>query len=321
MPIVYLPPVPPPPPPKTWPRVEAPAAKRLVWIAPDGTRLDLTSDPYRSLTGRGGFGLPEQEITTDRFGNGEGLLRDIRVAPRVLTVPLLVIGTDQERYLRAHRSLQQAFRHRTSSGIRPGRLRVELPDGSAREISCYYQGGLDAAEEELDDLSACAQAYPNLEFHAPDPYFEGPEQVVSWRVENDPRAFYPVYPITLGTSQVGEVATITNPGDAPAHPVWELVGPGRPVVTNTETGAEWAFERTLEPGQRVTVDCRPVASAPDSGLTAVDGDGEDWWPHLAEWPHLFPLESGGNRLRVRLADATTESTVRVAFRPRYQAGW
>lgn len=292
-----------------------------MWIAPDGTRLDLTADPYRSLTGRSGFGLPEQELTVDRFGDGEGTLRDIRVVPRVLGVPLLVVGSTQEEYLKAHRDLQLALRHRTPSGFRPGRLRVELPDGSAREISCYYQGGLNPQEEELDDLSACAQAYPNLEFQAPDPYFEGDEQAFSWRVESDHRPFYPIYPVTLVTGQVGGTTVVVNPGDAASPPVWTLTGPGTPVVTNTATGARWSFTRALEPGQRVTVDCRPVSSAPDTGLTAVDDSGVDWWPYLADWPHLFPMEPGSNPIRVAMPDATAESMVRVSFRPRYRAGW
>lgn len=321
MPLIYLPPPPPPPPPKTWPRPPVRPGKRVVWVGPDGTEVPLTDgDAVTSMTGRAGFGRLVPDLVADRGATGAGLLQDYRDTPRLMTVPLHVHGTTPDAYLDVWRRLVATTRHRGPDGPRPGRIRVELPDGSWRDITAYYHAGLEMVEDELDDL-IWSRSRHEVEFWAPDPYFQGPPVRMAWQLVADPRPFYPLYPVTVTSSSLGGVATITSPGDADSYPVWEIVGPGTPVVTNATTGQSWAFGEEVPAGEVVTVDCRPTDIAPETGLTAVDSQGTDWWGAFVGYPDLWLVPPGESQLEVGMVGATSESRLRLEFRPRYLAGW
>lgn len=321
MPLLYRPPTTDTPAP-SWPRVPVPPAKRIVWVGPDGSVHRLTDGAeYVSVTGRSGLGLVVPDLVTDRTMSGPALLRDHRPTPRVINIPLVVQGADQATYLAAHRALGASFRHKSGDTITPGRLRVELADGSWREIHAYYQGGLEPVESVLDDMMWLRQEHPNLEWYCPDPYFYGPEQNPSWRIVASGRAFYPIYPIKLNPSQFGGAAIVTNPGDADSYPVWEFVGPGTVTVTNTDTDEEFGFDASIPAGRTVTVDARPPDIEPETGLTATDDLGGDWWPNFDGLPSLFHLPPGVANLQITMTSATNDSLVRLRFAPRYQAGW
>ncbi|ASU83586.1 phage tail protein [Nocardiopsis gilva YIM 90087] len=322
MPLLHIPPETAPPEPPGFPKVPVAPGKRIVWIAPDGTELGLSDgDPYISVTGRSGFGAVRPEHVVDRTMSGTALLRDVRVTPRVMRVPLIVQAGDADAYLAAYRTLTASTRHKTGATVTAGTLRVELPDGSWRQITAYYQDGLDPHETELDDLMWSRQEHPSLEFYAPDPFFEGPEVTQAWKIVISSRAFYPIYPITVNPSQLGGSATFTNAGDADAYPIWEITGPGTPVVTNSDTGESWGFDTALGIGEVVTVDTRPPDIAPETGLTAVSGGGTDWWPNFAGFPELFLLPPGETSLQITMTGADEGSQVRLTYRPRYRAGW
>lgn len=322
MPLLHIPPETVPPEPPGWPSVPVPPGKRLVWIAPDGSEFGLSDgDPYIGVTGRSGFGAVDPDHVVDRAMSGTGLLRDVRLSPRLMRVPLIVQAGDADAYLEAHRALVATTRHKVGGELVPGHLRVELPGGAWRQIACYYRGGLDPSEDVLDDLIWSRQEHPNLEFYAPDPHFSGPEVEHTWKIVVTSRAFYPLYPIKVNPSQLGGEATFVNEGDADAYPVWEVTGPGTPIVTNQDTGESWGFDTALTAGQVVTVDCRPPDVAPDTGLTAVDDSSTDWWPNFAGFPELFLLPPGETHLLITMTGATEDSQVRLSYAPRFQAGW
>ncbi|WP_067967542.1 phage tail family protein [Nocardiopsis trehalosi] len=322
MPLLHIPPEPPPPPPRVWPKVPTPPPKRIVWVGPDGAEFGLSDgDPYTSTTGRSGFGVVRPDHTVDRTMSGTALMRAIRVTPRVMRVPLVVAGRDPAAYLASWRALAASVRHQHGGQVQPGRIRVELPDGSWRQIDAYYQDGLGVAEDVLDDLVWSRQDHPSLEFYAPDPHFYGPAVEQAWRIQVGGRRFYPLYPIRVNPSQLGGTATFVNHGDADAYPVWTVTGPGTPLVTNLDTGESWGFSEPLADGDVVTVDCRPPDIAPDTGLTAVDQDGVDWWGRFAGWPELFRLQPGETRLQITMTGADAASQVALSYAPRYQAGW
>lgn len=323
MPLVIVAPPVPEDPPRVWPKVPTPPGKRIVWVSPDGEELPLTDgDEYTSVTGRAGFGRVVPDLVTESTASGAARLADYRDSPRLMRIPLVVAGNDPDAYLAAHRALVASTRHRRP-GQAPalGRIRVELPSGSWREIPAVYHGGLDPAETELDDLMWSRQEHAALEFWAPEPHFVGPEIALAWRLAADPVPFFPLYPVRVASSQVGGSATIFSPGDADSYPVWEITGPGTPIITNADTGQTWAFDTEVPAGETVTVDCRPPSVAPDTGLTAVDSSGVDWWGAFAGFPDLWSIPPGRTRLVAGLSGATPDSRLRLAFAPRYLAGW
>lgn len=322
MPLIIVPPPIPPDPPKVWPKVPVPPAKRFVWVSPDGDSFPLTDgDTYISVTGRSGFGRVVPELVTEGTASGAARLADYRDSPRLMRIPLVVEGDDPGAYLEAYRALVASTRHRRPGHVAMGRIRVELPSGQWREIPAVYHGGLDPQEDELDDLMWSRQDHPSLEFYAPDPYFVGPEQSLVWRLASERRAFFPIYPIRVASSQVGGDASITSPGDADSYPVWEITGPGTPVITNATTNQTWAFSEEVPPGETVTVDCRPPDIAPGTGLTAVDSSGADWWEAFEGFPDLWAIPPGRTRLVANMIGANADSRLRLSFRPRYLAGW
>lgn len=317
MPLLTVAARPPEEPPPTRPAPRPP--KRIVWTDPGGEDWHLSTEAYSSLAGRAGFGLVEREVIQDRMPSGAAMLHAIRDTPRVLSVPLLIRGSTPDEYLQRYRGLQGAFRHRRGGEDVPGRVTVALPDGSRRSIAAYYNGGL-GAEEQIDDLIAGYAFFPNLEFVALDPYWEGADIQIEW-AQAETGAFFPILPVNLASSQVLGDTTADNPGDADAYPVWEVNGPGTPTVANVTTGRQWAFTQSIPTGTTVTVDTRPPEIAPETGLTATAGDGTDWFEHFADYPELWALEPGTNELSLEVVGADANTAVRMTATIRHQAGW
>ncbi|MFC9085363.1 phage tail family protein [Nocardiopsis dassonvillei] len=322
MPLIALAPPIPPDPPKTWPKIPDPPAKRILWISPDGREIPLTDGAgYTSITGRSGFGRVSPELVADATASGATRLADYRDSPRLMRIPLVIDGADPDAYLRAHRELVASTRHRRPGQVAMGAIRVELPDGSWRQIPAVYHAGLDPHEDVLDDLMWARQEHQDVEFYAPEPHFLGPPVSLAWRLAEAPRPFYPIYPLRLSSSQVGGSARIFSPGDADSYPVWEITGPGTPIMTSATTGQSWAFSEEVPEGTTVTVDCRPPSVAPETGLTAVDQDGVDWWWAFTGWPELWEIPPGEMVLSAQMTGATTASRIRLSFEPRYLSGW
>lgn len=313
---VLITPPPPPLPPQT-PRVRL-IPKRLTWTSPAGDVLDLCDDGqgYRSLPGRAGFGMVPREIQYDALPGGGATLRNIHDQVRVLAVPLRVAGLTQDEYLTHLARLQRAFRHSVGGEDVPGTLTVEMPDGSRRSISAFYNGGLDPTED-IDDLLQLGQPFPRLEFLALDPYWLGSRTVgAAWKVDESV-PFFGTMPVQLAADQVLGAVTVNVPGDASAYPVWTITGPGVPQISNTTTGRSWEFKvgSPIDAGRTVTVDTRP------DQLTVTDDLGEDLYSSLEPFPDMWSLEPGVNELTVEITSATTDSRISFTAATRHQTGW
>lgn len=323
MPFAVRPTTPPPPPPVRPPHGEP---KRILWTSAAGDTIDLSTRAggYAVMAGRDGFGRIDAELVADRMTSGAALLRAHRLQPRVMTTPLLVEGATEADYLAHWRRLQASLRHpvdRATGLPVPGRITVELPDGSARSISAFYQTGGSATEDNLDDVLAHYTMLPNLQWYAAHPIWQGADFGRSWQVAPDPRPFYPIYPMRFTSSQVLSSATITNPGDADAYGVWTIVGPGTPSIGRTDTGEVFAFSEAIPAGRTVTVDCRPVELAPTTGLTVVDDTGEDWWDRLVDFPDFWTLPPGKTHLDLSMTGANADSRITLAAAAGWQGAW
>lgn len=291
-------------------------AKRFIWTSATGDVLDLSGGQgYTCLPGREGFGLPPREVVQAELPDGGASLQAIRVQPRVMTIPLRVRGATQAEYLQRLRRLQAAMRHPLRDGQEvPGTLTVALPDGSRRSIAAYYNGGLSGEEDPLDDLKLRMGTFPNFELIALDPIFNGGQVSQQWRASAG-RAWFGPMPLQLAASQVLGSVVVDLPGDAESQPIWTIVGPGTPTVTNVSTGRSFAFASEISAGRTVTVDTR------DDRLTVTDDLGADLYDQLEEWPDLWPLEPGRNELFVEMAGATDASRIGFTATIRWQAAW
>lgn len=316
------------PPPPVGPVTPAPSGqpKRILWTGANGDTIDLStrSGGFFTLTGRDGFGQIDAEIVADRMSSGSALPRAHRWQPRVMTNPLQVEGRTEAEYLSRWRRLQASLRHPVDPATylpTPGRITVELPDGSSRSIPALYQSGASPTEDTLDDVLAHWVQLPNLQFYAAHPIWQGADIGRTWQVVADARPFYPIYPLRVKASQVLSTATITNPGDADAYGVWTLVGPGVPSISRSDTGEVFAFTEAIPSGRTVTVDCRPVELAPATGLTAIDDTGVDWWDRLADFPDFWKIPPGVTHLDLSMTGATVDSRITLSAAAGWQGGW
>jgi hypothetical protein len=301
-------------------------AKHISWTSAAGASVDLTDSDggYVSTTGRTGFGPVDAQIVSDTMWDGSVLVRTHRQQPRLMTIPLYVMGSDAETYRQRLGALRATLRHPAdpATGLPvPGRITVSLPDASQRSIAAFYQGGANPAEDQVDDVAAGWCALPNLQFYAPVPTFEGATVSRTWQLAPASAGVPPLPPVLLGSGAVIGASTVTNPGDTDAYPIWTITGPGTVTVTNSDTGQSYSFTQAISAGTVVTVDCRPVELAPSTGLTATDGSGTDWWPHLADYPNFWTLPPGNTNLAITVTGATAASRVTVKFAPRWLGAW
>jgi hypothetical protein len=300
--------------------------KQVTWTSASGAVIDLTDSDggYISTTGRTGFGPVDAQIVSDQMWDGSTLVRTHRQQPRVMTIPLYVMGPDSDTYRARLGALRATLRHPVdpATGLPvPGRVTVSLPDASQRSIAAYYQGGGNPTEDQLDDVAAGWCVLPNLQFYAPVPTFEGDTVSKTWQLAPVSAGVPPMPPVLLGSGAVIGASTVTNPGDTDAYPIWTITGPGTVTVTNADSGQSYAFTTAIPAGTVVTVDCRPVELAPTTGLTAIDAGGTDWWPNLADYPDFWTLPPGDTNLSITVTGATAASNVTVEFAPRYQGAW
>lgn len=330
MPFVVRPQAARPSPPPTPTPTPVGQPKRITWTSAVGDTIDLTSRAggYFTLTGREGFGPIDADIVADRMASGSSLPRAHRWQPRLMTNPLQIEGKTEAEYLARYRRLQASLRHPIDPDTYlpvPGRITVELPDGSSRFIPALYQGGASPTEDHLDDVLAHWVRLPNLQFYAGFPLWQGADIGRSWQVSPATRPFYPIYPIRVKSSQVLDDATIFNPGDADAFPLWRLRGPGTPTIGNADTGAVFRFSEPIPSGVTVTVDCRPVELAPATGLTALDdqglGDSSDWWDRFVDFPAFWTVPPGTTHLNLAMTGADETSRIQLIALAGWQGGW
>jgi hypothetical protein len=276
----------------------------ITWVDPDGEELTFTLG-QDGPTGR--LMPPIQSVTERVPGQAGARLRSTRHEVRKVAFTGLMFADDAVTQRVALRDLARLL-----DPIRgDGRLRVDGPDASSREITCRYVGDLDRAAEQL----AAFQELP-LVFEAVDPYWYDAADVVSDFTIGATTTFFPIFPIVLSSSEVFADLTIDNTGDVAAWPVFTFTGPGNAIVGRNFT-TEKMFSLTnptslaVAAGESVTVDTR-------ADLKSVTrNDDTNQFSYLTSTSTLWELAKGLNSIRLEMGGATAGSGIRVAYRRRF----
>ena len=153
-----------------------------------------------------------------------------------------------------------------------------------------------------------------VRLEAAQPYWEG-EKITRgpWRTEN-PVPFFPGPPFTISPGATAANATISNPGDVEAYPVWVIDGPWTHVAVGVGGRViDVPFE--IEEGRRLRIDTDPrnvtAMLGPDDGSAFV---WEDVTKQLG-FQRTTPVAPGGS-LPVTI-DATGAGSVAVELVPLY----
>src|SRR5699024_6158157 len=141
-------------------------------------------DPVLHLHGSTGLGLAPVSIASSKRLAGDGsIVRGVRYDSREVFIPLYVEAPSTGELSAVRRDLTALLApHRG-----PVEVRVEDPaTGSERMIRGYYTGGL---EGDFGDGFHGSWQTLGLTFECPDPWWLGPERLVSLQVNHGAKAF------------------------------------------------------------------------------------------------------------------------------------
>lgn len=293
------------------------------WIDPLGREWPLSNTSeelgWFTTNGPAGWGSTPIELVTDPLPRGGEQVRFIRSKPRRLQWPIYIGGRDHAEYTRRRREITRAFTM-TTQRMAPGWLRVARPGGAgtARQIACFYEQGLEGGESGDDHLFS----KPVIQLFCPDGYWSDTEPIPVEATFAAPAetSFYSPF-ITVASSKVvgggegDDPIDITNPGDVEAWPMWVLTGPlSKLTAENVTLGTRFALEYPLGPGQQIVITTnRPTVRGPgDSNFSKY----VDWFS--PEPTELWPLIDGVNQVRFVVDGAGDGAGVKMTFTPRYE---
>lgn len=279
------------------------------WTDPDGGVWPLSDigDDVGVFTtfAIAGWGAGPHEIVTDPDTRGGETVRYIRPQGARITWPLHIWGSTHLAFVQRYRALRRAFMS-TLQRRRPGTLRVAFPDGSAREIDCFYEQGF-GGEAGQNWVSAS----PVLTLYAPTGVWRDTEQITVSR-SFAPGVDYLDDYLTVSASDVLGATAIDNPGDVEAWPLWTIDGPATSVTaTNHSTGDAFTLTYGLSAGQTITIDTLQPALRGPAGQNLV---GSLNWPSA----YLWPLLPGNNDVEFAVAGGNVGTRIQLAYNPLYQ---
>lgn len=310
--------VPPPSgPPETGPRVHA------WWTGANGDEVHLTdcSAGIDWTDGRSGEDLPPFTVTEDAMPEGDqpaAVIRGVRAAPRLVTLPILV-----------HAPTNAAFRTRQQRLIRAfnpipgdGRLRYLQPDGTTRVLTARYDSGAEGSG--IQDRAGLWWRLWAVQLRAVDPYWSSLEPESLTFGSGAGAGFFPLLPVTLGSSSVLGETTATLAGDVRTWGVWTIHGPANGVTTlrNTTLDRTVTLNLTgaheLDEGETLVVDMHPTR-ARITAYTVAEPDGANWFSARVGVPQMWPLEPGDNDIELAVAGATSATSLTFEYTPRWLA--
>lgn len=279
------------------PSVIAPAGTyQPQWIAPDGTVLDLNPESITggaerfSLKTVGGLGAVPVELITSPSILG-GVTSDFdRDKERTINWPLRIRADTHLEFLAEWRRCVKLFTMTKRLG--PGRLRIQRPDGTEREILAKYASGMEGAPDE----GAWLRETPVVQLLCPDPYWRDVDPVHFQQFQEAGGDYLSPYP-SIGSGKIIGASNWVNAGDADTWPLWTVRGPMTSMTaTNVTRGQSFTVTYTLAVGQSLTISSQPIQIRGPAGQNLISS---------------LNLLAGGKPWRID-ADSTTQVTFSVA---------
>ena len=235
------------------PTFETPGLQ-MTWTV-GGVTWDLLSgvSGVRLLRGVRGLSAPPEVHYRDTSPSVPGSRwRGSRTGEREAFWPILVSGGDGAAWVEHDRAWW--------AGLQPqktGAWSVTDPFGARRSLTLRFQDDGDGAYS-LDPVKARIATY-GLTFIAEDPYWRGDPIVRSWTTGTSSDFFNGVSkapPFNISVGSTIATATLTNPGDVDAWPIWTIYGPS----TAAELGLAGRLVTvpfTVASGKALVVDTDP----------------------------------------------------------------
>lgn len=203
-----------------------------------------------------------------------------------------------------------------------GEWRVVTDRAGPRTLRARWTGDSDHAYGR--DPLRHGWAIYGVELVAESPYWEGETITRTWGAgDGEGRSFLPGPPFWVGSSATVEAATLTNPGELPAHLVWYVDGPAQSAQVGFVHENMWGdITRSLieipfpiGAGQHLVIDTHPSAQTAilhGPGPEAVDMSGT-----LGDVAFRAIPAGEDVTLELRIDDAAGEGSISVELTPLY----
>jgi hypothetical protein len=287
------------------------AMEEILWIEPDGTQHNLLDIPNTAVNiGRAGFDMPPVRHIMKAVPFRHGKRHEAVVTDeRRFDLPIHFSAVSWELLRARIHEVERMFWPDTEQGM--GKLRINMPDGTGREIECYYESGLQGNEG--TDRQGINWTNKVITLLAPDPFWKATAASQQIYTQGTPAEFFPLLPIKLSSTSIFSDATANNLGDVETWPVWTIEGPmTRIILTNESYSPERVIDLTytLLAGETITIDTS------ESARTVTLDDGTDLYSELTK-RDLWPLKSGINNIEIQMDGATVDSQVTLVWYARY----
>lgn len=226
-----------------------------IWVAPDGTRLNLNPDRdgFMSLQSVSGLGAVPHDLITSPSADGGVIVEHVRPKERTILWPLRMHADTHLEFLEIWYNVVDLFTQ-CRRYQRPGALILRRPNGQERTIPAWYASGL---EQDAED-GAWTELTAVVNLLCPAPFWLDTTAVrQEWRQEAGTDYLNP-YP-SFGSGQVLGAASIVNDGVEAVWPTWTVRGPltSLTAVNNTR-GESFTLTYTLGRNETLTMSTRPI---------------------------------------------------------------
>ncbi|MGV9312585.1 phage tail family protein [Streptomyces sp. NPDC003691] len=266
-------------------------------------RLDLSEGEtggvgYQALAGITGMGLPQLSAQWLEGAGDGGAYRGRRVLPRDLDIPLDICGRDRSHLAELVARLARVLASDACT------LTVIDTSGDRWTTPVHWTGG-----GAIDPGAGQRDVQTIITLRAPSPYFLAETaQTVTIGGSTVAPFLSSLASIPLASSQALGSVTLTNVGDAPAYPVWEVTGPGENFKAVSPDGRALHWTGRLQAGETLTVDM--------GAGTVRDHTGTSRYASLAPAPAFWSVPPGESTATASLDGITPASRVVCTWRPR-----
>lgn len=283
--------------------------ERLQYVDSAGAVLELSELPGVRALGDSGLEMPPMSMVEDVIpGQAGAQLREVRVAARDAVLPFYMEQGSET----ALRDLLRSLARRLNPQRGDGRLRHIATDGTTRDLTCRYTGGLEG--DRVRGEAGPTVRKGALMFRAHDPFWYDADPMTSTFTTGAVRNYLgnPFLPIKLTSDTVLGEQTISNDGDVETWPVWTVKGPASSIVlTNVTTGQEINLPIALTAAQSVIIDTRPFKK------TVRRDDGTNLYGSLTAASSLWSLGEGPTTIRTEVAGSTVDTFVTLVYSRRF----
>ncbi|WP_371671222.1 phage tail family protein [Streptomyces sp. NBC_00289] len=243
------------------------------------------------------MGLPQLSVQWLEGAGDGAAYRGRRVLPRDIDVPLDIVGRDRSHLAELVTRLARVLADDCT-------LTYIDSEGVRWSTPVRWTGGGD-----IDPASGERDVQTVVTVRAPSPYFlaESPQTVTIGGATAAP-FLSSMSAMPVSSSQAIGSAELTNEGDVPAYPVFQVFGPGDNFKAIGPSGETLWYTGSITSNGSITV---------DMGTGVVkDGSGANVYRYLSTAPRFWSVPPGTSTIAVSLLNTSAASRVVVSWRPR-----